>query len=184
MSNRANRGKDTLAGSLLVAHPALRDPNFRRAVVLMSSHGPEGAMGVVVNRPLERRLGDVQGEFALGPLGATPLFSGGPVQPDRLILVVWQTRSDGFRLHFAVDPDKAIQLMAEEGTCVRGYLGYSGWSAGQLENELKQSTWVVTEAKTDLFDRPADSTLWQAVLGDEGDDWRLLADEPDDPMLN
>jgi len=184
MRNRANQARKTFAGSLLLAHPALRDPNFRRSVVLMSAHGPEGAMGVVLNRPLGRKLGEVQGDFALGPLGATPLFSGGPVQTERLILVVWQARTDGFRLHFAVDPDKAIQLMAEEGARVRGYLGYSGWSAGQLEEELRRSTWVVTEARADLFDQPADPTLWRAILGDEGDDWRLLAGEPDDPTKN
>jgi len=184
MRDRQHRIKETLAGSLLVAHPALRDPNFRRSVVLMSAHGPDGAMGVVLNRPLGKRLGDVQGDFALGPLATTPLFHGGPVQTERLILVVWQARPDGFRLHFAVEPSKAVQLMAEEGTLVRGYLGYSGWSAGQLEDELKRGTWVVTDAKADLFERAADNTLWRAVLGNEGDDWRLLADEPDDPALN
>ena len=67
-----------IAGSLLLAHPAMKDPNFRRSVVLMSVHNDEGAMGVVLNRPMGKRLGELSGDFALGPLSGVPLFNGGP----------------------------------------------------------------------------------------------------------
>ena len=68
------RGKATLnlAGSLLLAHPAMRDPNFHRAVVLLSSHGDDGAMGVVLNRPLGKHLGDLNAQFAASPLAGVP----------------------------------------------------------------------------------------------------------------
>ncbi|HVU32343.1 MAG TPA: YqgE/AlgH family protein [Opitutaceae bacterium] len=176
--------KDTLAGSLLLAHPAMRDPNFRRSVVLMSAHNAEGAMGVVLNRPLGKRLGELSGDFALGPLAGVPLFRGGPVQTEQLVLVVWQQHPDGFRLHFGVDPEKAQQLLAEEGTEIRGFLGYSGWSAGQLENEMRLKTWIVTDVPEDLLTHSQDESLWRTVLGREGDDWKLLANEPDNPDLN
>jgi putative transcriptional regulator len=153
-------------------------------MVLMSAHGQEGAMGVVLNRPTGKRLGEIQGEFALGPLAAAPVFSGGPVQVDRLILVAWQSRNDGFQLHFGIDPARAGQLMSEDHTKVRAYLGHSGWSAGQLEEELKRSTWVVTDAPVDLFDQVGDERLWREALAKQGDRWRLLADEPDDPEQN
>jgi len=184
MRSLPHRTKDSLAGQLLLAHPALRDPNFRRTVVLMSAHDAEGAMGVVLNRPLGKTLGQVQGEFALDALAKVPVFVGGPVQVDRLILVVWQTRDDGFRLHFGIEPERAAQWLTEPGSQVRGYLGYSGWSAGQLEGELGQSTWVVAEPPTDLFDQSSDLSLWRNVLGAEGDEWRLMAGEPDDPGCN
>ena len=74
--------KETVAGSLLLAHPSLRDPNFRRSVVLMSLHNAEGAMGVVLNRPAGKRLAEVTGEFALTALARVPVFHGGPVQPE------------------------------------------------------------------------------------------------------
>jgi len=176
--------QESLAGALLIAHPALKDPNFRRTVVLMSAHSPEGAMGVVLNRPLGRRLGELKGDFALGPLASVPLCEGGPVEEKQLLLVAWQTRDDGFRLHFGIEPEKATQLLEEEGTALRAYVGYSGWSEGQLENELGQNTWVVASAPTDLFSLPIDETLWRTLLAREGDHWRLLAEEPDEPEKN
>lgn len=176
--------RETLAGSLLLAHPAMKDPNFRRSVVLMSSHNAEGAMGVVLNRPMGKRLGELSGDFALGALAGVPLFHGGPVQTEQLVLAAWQTRSDGFRLHFGIDPDKAEQLLGEDGTHVRGFLGYSGWSAGQLENEMRLRTWVVADVPEDLLTQAQDESLWRTVLGREGAEWRLLAGEPDDPELN
>jgi len=184
MRERSRDTKDTLAGSLLLAHPAMKDPNFRRSVVLMSAHNAEGAMGVVLNRPLGKRLGELNGEFALGPLAGVPLFTGGPVQPAQLVLAAWQARPDGFRLHFGVEPDKAIQLLAEDGTHVRGFLGYSGWSAGQLENEMKYHTWIVADVPEDLLTFAQGDSLWRVVLGRTGAEWRLLADEPENPEAN
>jgi putative transcriptional regulator len=184
MRQSMHRISQSLAGSLLLAHPVLRDPNFRRTAVLMSTHGPEGAMGVVLNRPLGKRLGELKGDFALGPLSATPIFSGGPVQTEQLILAAWQSRDDAFQLHFGIDPEKAVQMLSEESTHLRAYLGYSGWSAGQLENELRSGTWIVASPPADLFERPMKDALWRSLLADEGDEWRLLADEPEEPGKN
>ncbi|HVS52312.1 MAG TPA: YqgE/AlgH family protein [Opitutaceae bacterium] len=184
MRERRKISKDTLAGSLLLAHPAMRDPNFRRSVVLMSAHNAEGAMGVVLNRPLGKRLGELSGDFALGPLAAVRLFKGGPVQTEQLVLAAWQVRPDGFRLHFGIEPDKALQLLGEEETQVRGFLGYSGWSGGQLEKEMKQRTWIVADVPEDLLAQAQDENLWRTVLGREGAEWRLLANEPEDPEQN
>jgi putative transcriptional regulator len=184
MRERRTTSKETLAGSLLLAHPGMRDPNFRRSVILMSAHNAEGAMGVVLNRPLGKRLGELNGEFALGPLAGVALFQGGPVQTEQLLLAAWQPRPDGFRLHFGIEPDKAAQLLADEGTHLRAFLGYSGWSAGQLENEMKHSTWIVADVPDDLLTQDANETLWRTVLGREGAEWRLLADEPENPEQN
>lgn len=184
MRERGQSRKESFAGSLLLAHPALRDPNFRRAVVLMSVHNTEGAMGVVLNRPLGKRLGELNGDFALGALAGVPLFSGGPVQTEQLLLVAWQNQQDGFRLHFGIEPDRAGQLATEEGTELRAFLGYAGWSGGQLEKELKHETWIVTDVPADLLTHKQDERLWRLVLGAMGEEWRLLADEPEDTSLN
>ena len=184
MRERRKETKDTLSGSLLLAHPAMRDPNFRHSVVLMSVHNAEGAMGVVLNRPMGKRLGEFSGDFALGPLAGLPLFNGGPVQTSQLVLAAWQMRPDGFRLHFGVEPEKAAQLIEEEGTFVRAFLGYSGWSAGQLENEMRQHTWVVADVPEDLLLQEPTDTLWRTVLGRVSAERRLLADEPENPERN
>jgi putative transcriptional regulator len=184
MHGRRRTTRESLAGSLLLAHPAMKDSNFRRSVILMSVHNAEGAMGVVLNRPLGKRLGELSGEFALGPLAKVPLFTGGPVQTEQLVLAAWQIRDDGFRLHFGIEPDKAEELLGEENTHVRGFLGYSGWSAGQLEKEMKVNTWVVVDVPEDLLNQAQDESLWRNVLSREGAEWRLLAGEPEDPEVN
>lgn len=168
----------------MLAHPVMRDPNFRRTVILMSAHTPDGAMGVVLNRPLGKHLGELNGDFALGALASVPIFSGGPVQTEQVLLVAWQPHEEGFRLHFGVEPDRATQLATEDGTQLRAFLGYSGWTGGQLENELKQNTWIVTDVPAELLTHTADKTLWRSVLGSLGEEWRLLAEEPEDTSLN
>ncbi|MEO6875421.1 MAG: YqgE/AlgH family protein [Opitutaceae bacterium] len=184
MRERRKGTKHSIVGSLLLAHPSMKDPNFRRAVVLMSAHNADGAMGVVMNRPLGKRLGELNGEFALGALAGVPLFCGGPVAPEQLLLVAWQDREDGFQLHFGIDPEKAIQLLDDGKTNLRAYLGYSGWSRGQLENELKQDTWIVTDIPGDVLDHSQNDTLWRKVLGGVGEEWKLLAEEPEDTSRN
>jgi putative transcriptional regulator len=186
MRERLKKGtrSQNLAGSLLLAHPALSDPNFRRTVILMSAHNGEGAMGMVLNRPLGRLLGELNVEFSLGPLALVPVFCGGPVQPEQLILAAWQIREDGFKLHLGIEPDKAVELAGEEGAHVRAFLGYSGWSGGQLEGELKRNTWVVSAVPGDLMRHPQDEALWRVVLGGVSLDWRLLVNGPDDASLN
>ncbi len=184
MKRRIRPAAQSLAGSLLLAHPVLRDPNFRRTAVLMSTHGPEGAMGVVLNRPLGKKLGELKGDFALGPLSPTPIFTGGPVQTEQLILAAWQAREDAFQLHFGIDPEKAVQMLAEESTRLRAFLGYAGWSAGQLESEIESGTWIIASPPPDLFERPMQESLWRYLLANEGEQWRLLADEPDEPGKN
>jgi len=184
MRERRESTKESLAGQLLLAHPAMRDPNFRRTVVLMSAHGEEGAMGVVLNRPFGRPLGQLNGQFALGTLSDVPVFHGGPVQTEQLILAAWQFRPDGFKLYFGIEPEKAEQLRSEEGLHLRAFLGYSGWTSGQLESELKQNTWVIASMPEDLMQKPQDTGLWRAVLGGMSPEWKLLADEPDNPEEN
>ena len=184
MAGRRQTTPASVAGSLLLAHPGLRDDNFSRTVVLMSFHDAEGARGLILNRPLGRRLGELKGEFALGPLASIPLYTGGPVEPGQLLLAGWQVQSDGVRLHFGLELDRAAQLVVEEGAHVRGFLGYSGWSGGQLEGELRAQSWVVALLAEDLLALPHDASLWRTLLGREGDEWRLLAGEPEDPERN
>jgi putative transcriptional regulator len=176
----------TLAGSLLLAHPSLREETFRRAVILMSAHDGNGAMGVILNRPLGKKLGDLSTDFSLGPLASVPIFKGGPVQTEQLLLCGWKRHDDGsgFQLMFGIDPMKATELQAETGVHLRAFLGYAGWSGGQLENELTHNTWIVSPLVMNLLEEEADENLWKTILGGISLEWRLLVDEPEDPTLN
>lgn len=185
MRERTTRPQiENLAGSLLLAHPGLKDPNFRRAVVLMSLHNGDGAMGVVLNRPTGKKLGDLNGDFSLSPLATVPVFAGGPVQTEQMILAAWQAHDEGFKLYFGIEPEKAAQLATEESVHLRAFVGYSGWTGGQLENELKQNTWVIAPVPGDLMNHEQNDELWRAVLGGVSHEWRLLANEPEDPEVN
>lgn len=186
MRERTPTGNGPLAGSLLLAHPSLREKTFRRSVILISAHDENGAMGVVLNRPTGTVLGELTHDFALGPLAKVPIFRGGPVQAEQLLLCGWKLHDDGagFQLMFGIDPQRAIELQAEPGVQMRAFLGYSGWSGGQLENELKQNTWVVTPVVSGALNNPHDGTLWKTVLGNISAEWKLLANEPEDVENN
>ena len=166
--------------------PSLREQTFRHSVILISAHDTNGAMGVVLNRPLGKNLGELTTDFALGPLASVPIFKGGPVQTEQLLLCGWKLHDDGagFQLMFGIDPERASQLLHEPGVQLRAFLGYSGWSGGQLENELKANTWVVTPIATRALESPQDSALWKKMLGDISFEWKLMAEEPEDPEQN
>jgi putative transcriptional regulator len=185
MRERGNKS-DNLAGSLLLAHPKLRDPNFARAVVLMSLHNSEGAMGVILNRPMGKTLAELSPEFGRSELAKVPLYSGGPVNTEQLLLVAWQTESfDGsFKLYFGIDPHKLAELQSESPLEVRAFLGYSGWSAGQLEGELSEHTWLVSQVPAELISELDGPDLWKRIVGDVSPQWRLIVDEPEDPSKN
>ncbi|MDX2187366.1 MAG: YqgE/AlgH family protein [Opitutaceae bacterium] len=176
----------SLAGSLLLAHPSLRDPNFHRAVILMSVHDSNGAMGLVLNRPMGRTLGEFSSDFAIGPLARVPLFKGGPVEEDRLLLCAWRFHPEGsgFQLVVGLDPERAVAMVEESGMHLRAFFGYSGWTGGQLEREMKDKAWVNVSMVPNLLDLNQDETLWRALLENEDPMWKLFASEPRDPELN
>ena len=183
---RPGRAPSSLAGHLLLAHPSLKDDNFRRSVVLLSAHDGDGALGVVLNRPTGRTLGELSEELALTTLAGLPVYHGGPVETEKLILVAWQLRAEPseFQLSFGLNPDRAAALVATPGVCVRGFLGYAGWSAGQLENELTHHTWFTAPAAAYNLAAAEGTGLWRLFLGSLDPELKLLADEPEDPALN
>ena len=128
----------SLAGSLLVAHPNMLDPNFRRAVLLISAHDAEdGALGVILNRPLDKHVADLVNEEPPKGLGDIPVFLGGPVGKNQLMFAAFEWQKGlGLKLHHNVGVEEAHQLVDEDPTSIRAFVGYAGWSAGQLEAEM------------------------------------------------
>ncbi len=186
-----DRGQDDselhLAGSLLVAHPTLLDTHFRRTVVLMAAHSAEeGSLGVIVNRPLNQTLGQYDSELADSDFAAVPLYEGGPVGSDQMILVAWKWSSEEgtFKLYFGIDEDKARQILKDDSEFeLRGFIGHSGWGDGQLEGEIEADSWVVAPLSTNLEDLEG-LAIWRAMLAQQGPKMQLLAEEPDDLSMN
>src|SRR3984893_17589959 len=144
MRNLRPENPRSLAGSFLVAHPNMLDPNFRRAVLFISAHDPnDGAIGVIINRPLEKNIGDLVSETPPQNLADVPVFFGGPVGNNQLMLVAFEWhKGEGIKLNQdSLIPDQPAVDLSEDAPSVRAFLGYAGWSAGQLEAEMKQKAW-------------------------------------------
>ena len=180
--------EDSLRGQLLVATPTLLDPNFARSVVLITDHGDDGAMGIVLNRPSEASVADVVPELAaVAP--DEPVFVGGPVQSEAL--VVLGEFSDHSAAAWIVAADVGLvsadsDLSELQSSLRRGrvYAGFSGWGGGQLEAELEEEAWIVEPPiPRELFPDDPDG-LWNDVLARKGGQYALLARMPADPSMN
>lgn len=163
-----------LTNQFLIAMPAMGDPNFDRTVTFVCEHNEDGALGLVVNRPLGMKLSDVLGQMSLGgnaeQLDEVPILRGGPVQPERGFVVhdqlgEWSSTmevSEGIHVTTSRDILEAIaEGSGPEHALV--ILGYAGWAAGQLENEMIVNAWLTVPADKDvLFGMPFDKR-WQAA---------------------
>ena len=176
-------------GTLLIAPPMMRDPNFWRAVVLLCEHSPEGSFGLILNRPLTLELSEVMKDLE----GENMISLGGPVQQntlhflhrhgdlvDEAIPII-----DG--VHWGGDFE-AIKTLVQAETAtpqdLRFFLGYAGWSPGQLEEEIGAGGWFLAHA-ADVLVFPEDpQNLWRTVMRRMGGEYALLSNFPDDPRMN
>jgi putative transcriptional regulator len=177
----------SFAGSLLVAHPDLLDPNFRRTVLFVSEHEPqEGALGVIINRPLDRPVAELMPGTAPPGFGDLPVFLGGPVGKNQLMFAAfeWQNGT-GVKLNHNIALGETSDLGSGKNLLtVCAFVGYAGWGAGQLENEVKQKAWVVQSASPSLLKLDRLRNLWFDIMRTLGPWYRMLAAAPDDPSLN
>jgi len=182
--------KKPIQGSLLISEPFLLDSYFKRAVVLLSEHDDKGTLGFILNKPTDVMLNDAVEDF---PDFNVTLYFGGPVDTDTLFYVhtlglklegakeilpgLWWG-GDYEQLKFLVDTK---QIEKEN---IRFYAGYAGWEPKQLDTELKDKSWVVSDLASDFtfFDNP--KTLWSQVLRSMGNEYAIIANFPEDPNLN
>ncbi|MEU3185955.1 YqgE/AlgH family protein [Streptomyces sp. NPDC006923] len=181
----------SLTGRLLVATPALTDPNFHRAVVLLLDHDEEGSLGVVLNRPTPVGVGDILESW--GELAGEPgvVFQGGPVSLDSALGLAVIPGGDGplgwRRVHGAiglVDLEMPPELLARALGSLRIFAGYAGWGPGQLEDELSEGAWYVVESEPGDVSCPRPESLWRSVLRRQRGELAMIATYPDDPSLN
>ncbi|MBT2491220.1 YqgE/AlgH family protein [Streptomyces sp. ISL-96] len=181
----------SLTGRLLVASPALADPNFDRAVVLLIDHDEEGSLGVVLNRPTPVGVRDILLPWA--GLAGDPdvIFQGGPVSLDSALGVAVIPGDEGplgwRRVYGAiglVDLEAPPELLAAALASLRIFAGYAGWGPGQLEEELKSGAWYVVESEPGDVSSPEPESLWRAVLRRQRSRLAMIATYPDDPSLN
>jgi putative transcriptional regulator len=177
-------------GMLLIAEPFLKDPNFMRTVVLLCEHQDEGSFGFVLNRDyeytLEELIPDLTGMDQ-------PVYIGGPVQKDTLHFLHQYPEAipGGFEvadgIYWGGDFELAIQGLRDsrfERDKIRFFIGYSGWTGGQLDLELKEKSWLVTPARQNLVFPAKPDQVWKDSLRKMGGDYEMMINYPVDPSLN
>jgi len=182
---------ESLEGQLLVATPQLMDPNFARSLVLLIQHSDEGALGVVINRPLGKTIQELWREVGSSPCHSRrPVYLGGPVPGPLMSLHDRPSLAEAEPVpgvFFAAKKQHLDALVLSEEPEYKVFVGHAGWGAGQLENELGQGAWR-TVAATAQWVFSTDEVLWEAVfrqLGQAVLKSILNVDElPPDPTVN
>lgn len=178
-------------GDLLISEPFLPDPNFERTVILLCEHDADGSFGFVLNKPTMVEVEEVI-EDGIGC--KEKLFMGGPVQQNSLHFI---HRSQGSiqsgveivnGIYWGGDFDKLFSLINTRQLSnhdFKFFLGYSGWSEGQLEEELQAQSWIVYKgAQPDhVFDLDPEE-VWRKVLKELGGRYKMFSNYPEDPRLN
>ena len=179
---------DSLKGQLLISSGGLYDPNFRHTVVLIGEHDGDGAVGVVLNRPLDVTVEEAVPTLAgLGEPGAL-VFRGGPVEPNQAVLLA-EVAGSGL---VDVPVFGAVGFLTGEVPSylessvlrARVFVGHAGWGPGQLEAEMEADSWIVEPATAaDVFTGTPDA-LWRTVLERKGPPYDTVARIPFDPSVN
>jgi putative transcriptional regulator len=180
---------ESLVGQLLLASPALRDPNFARTVVLIGVHSEEGAMGVVLNRPSEVTVGEAAPQLEEAVEETQLVFVGGPVQPSSIVFLAEFLDPDPAgvlvvgRIGFPA-PDAELAELAQATGRVRVFAGFAGWGEGQLEAEIADGDWIAQAALPEDVFTELPEQLWSDVLKRKGGSYALVARMPPDPSVN
>jgi putative transcriptional regulator len=180
---------DSLKGQLLLASPALFDPNFRRTVVLVTEHNEEGAAGLILNRRSDTVVAEAVPDLVPLVPDAEPVYVGGPVQQSA-VLVLARFEDPEAAAELVVDDvgfvpgDGDFALLAGTTRQARAFAGYAGWGPGQLEAELEERSWMVEDAAgVDLLPDD-DADMWGALLREKGGVYKVVALMPEDPSQN
>lgn len=178
------------AGEILIADPFLRDPNFMRTVVFICEHQDTGSFGFVLNKKYEQHLGDLIADLE----GNTfPVYYGGPVQLDTVHFLHQRPElisgglevTDG--IYWGGDFSDVVELLKTNRLGeidIRFFIGYSGWSEGQLDEEMKIKSWITSKATRPLIFPKNTENTWKDALRQLGGEYEQMVNYPIDPQLN
>ena len=177
-------------GKILISEPFLPDTFFNRSIVYLTDHTPQGSVGFILNKKL-----DLQVSAAIEGFEGWDenLSMGGPVAPDTLHYLhnlgdmIPNSILVGEDIFWGGDIDTVRELIKTRKinqSQIRFFLGYSGWSAGQLERELKENSWVIAKVNSSIVLSNKGEDIWKRVLRSFKNKYRMWADFPDSPEMN
>ncbi len=177
-------------GKLLIAEPSiLNDRSFNRTVILLSEHNDEGSIGFIMNKPSNYILSDLLPEIA----SDLTIYKGGPVSNENLYFVhrVPQLIPDSLEIADGIFWGGDFEVVQElllnnnlKNDDIRFFLGYSGWSKDQLQDELETTSWMVIENQYQNIFEISDTSFWKDQLMRLGGEYRIWANAPENPSLN
>ncbi len=178
-------------GRVLLAEPFMQDPNFKRAVILLTEHSDdEGSVGFIMNKPITLKINELVEDF---PEIDVPVHFGGPVAPETLHYIhnVGDILDDCIKVSQGVywggDFEKLKFLIESKlilPNNIRFYLGYSGWSPGQLKDEMEYGSWVIAHMDTNYAFKTKYHRMWRQVMKHKGGTYSVIAEMPDGAFLN
>jgi putative transcriptional regulator len=180
----------SLKGQLLLDGGKLHGSFFHRSVVLICQHDTEGAFGLILNRSSDSKVGQALVANLSEAVKEQPLFVGGPVQPGTLSFLHSDTLVPDANVMVNLSLGHSLDALMDLSESYSGaqklklFAGYSGWTAGQLDQEMARNDWLVHPATLDLVFYPEPAQLWRKILLQKDDRSRLLAESPDDLSWN
>ncbi len=185
-----NMNEEPSKGKILISEPFLNDPNFKRSIILLSEHNDEGTVGFILNKPTQLKVTQLLDDF---PEFDSMVNFGGPVQVDTLqfvhrlgdIIEGSTEIAEGLYWGGSFDNLKElIRLNRVSPEDIRFFLGYSGWTGGQLDDEIKINSWIVTSATVENVFSDEPDKLWADILKGMGKKFAILASFPENPSVN
>ena len=180
-------------GSLLIANPVLPDPNFSRTVILLCNHNDQGSFGLVINRSTQLKAPDLFSDIDILRSYNTKIYMGGPVSQS-MVFYLYRSAKDvidldkicsGVYLGSNLETLESLYLDIENpGENIRFYLGYSGWSGGQLDGEMEQNSWLVQNANEKLVFLDSEELIWLKAVNSLGEKYQYLTKAPVNPQWN
>lgn len=177
-------------GTLLIANPFLKDPNFVRSVIFLCEHKEEGSFGFVLNKLFPKTLGELISDLSDYNI---PVYYGGPVQKDTIhflhqypdLIPGGEEVLDG--VYWGGNFESLVSYVKNNDidfNKIRFFIGYSGWSEGQLDGELKEKSWLTVDAIRKLLFNKKPEDTWKESLKHLGGDYKMMINFPLDPQLN
>lgn len=177
-------------GRLLIAEPFMKDPYFKRSVVLLADYNEEGSFGFILNKAIELEVINAINDF---PDYKGELYLGGPVSTDQLFYI--HTLGNKISKSVEIIPGlwwggdfKKVKMLIKKEAIkpeeLRFFVGYASWEAQQLDIELKEHSWILTDPQIDVIMNPTTENLWSQVIRSLGGEYAQMANYPEDPQLN